>query len=226
MDNYKKERQCPDCGKIDIIRKDSNAIRCGSCSAKISNKAAQAVRHQSKGKETCVGCGKTFYSPKSDHRKYCSKECFNNAIAAEKVGRICKHCGTEFKIHKSVLKTNATGNFCTRGCYEKWMCDTERTNGRGSRWKAKRKDALKETPFCSLCGASGRLEVHHIVPYRLTHDSTQSNLIPLCKKCHKTFESITHEIIAVETDYERMKFMLSNILNTYKQKRLTKGASA
>lgn len=37
----------------------------------------------------------------------------------------------------------------------------------------------------------GRLHVHHIVPYRLTHDNDNANLIPLCPKCHKNVELVS-----------------------------------
>ena len=39
------------------------------------------------------------------------------------------------------------------------------------------------------------LDVHHIVPFRITHDNRQANLIPLCKKCHKRVESILNDVV-------------------------------
>jgi hypothetical protein len=45
-----------------------------------------------------------------------------------------------------------------------------------------------------------RLDVHHIVPYRLTHDNSPNNLIPLCKKCHKKAEAVFVELEATLPD--------------------------
>jgi 5-methylcytosine-specific restriction endonuclease McrA len=33
------------------------------------------------------------------------------------------------------------------------------------------------------------LAVHHIVPFRLTHDHSPSNLRTLCASCHSTIEN-------------------------------------
>ena len=50
--------------------------------------------------------------------------------------RKCKECDCEFEILKSKLKSsNTSGNFCSRKCYENYLCDTDRTTGRGSQWK-------------------------------------------------------------------------------------------
>lgn len=42
-------------------------------------------------------------------------------MAGERVKRICKHCNKEFEILKCKLKTNASGNFCCRECYNKYL---------------------------------------------------------------------------------------------------------
>ncbi|MBF0171482.1 MAG: HNH endonuclease [Nitrospinae bacterium] len=56
------------------------------------------------------------------------------------------------------------------------------------------------------------LDVHHIVPFRLTRDNGPSNLIPLCKKCHKRVETIIHDLEMVENDWERMKLFFWSCL--------------
>lgn len=60
--------------------------------------------------------------------------------------------------------------------------------GRGSQWEKIRKEAKRRTPFCACCGTFKRLQVHHIIPFRLTFDNRQVNLIPLCIRCHKRVE--------------------------------------
>lgn len=213
---YVRERICVDCGKVDIIRKDSKAVRCRHCSGKIGGQAERLNSEKNKYIAVCAQCGENFYPRRSENRKYCSVQCFNNKIKAEKLKRVCKQCGEVFEIYASVLKTNASGNFCSRGCYEEWMSDADYTGGRGSRWKRIRRGVIKATPFCALCGATNRLEVHHIAPYRLTMDNSKENLIPLCKKCHTKFEYITRDVIRAGCTNEYIKLILGNILETYK----------
>lgn len=53
-------------------------------------------------------------------------------------------------------------------------------------------------PFCACCGTTRKqLQVHHIVPFRLTFDNSDQNLIPLCLKCHKSIEHTTQEAEAI-----------------------------
>ena len=44
-------------------------------------------------------------------------------------------------------KTNSSGNFCSRPCYEQYPCRTERTKGRGSRRTAIRREIVRSAPF-------------------------------------------------------------------------------
>jgi hypothetical protein len=62
---------------------------------------------------------------------------------------------------------------------------TERGKGwRGIRVQVRRRDGNK----CRICGNTERLSVHHIIPWRLTHDNSFSNLITLCGTCHPKVE--------------------------------------
>lgn len=75
---------------------------------------------------TCDYCGDTFLRYKSNIREskriYCSKECMEKDRAAEMEDRICKSCGKMFSVRKSTLaKSNASGNFCCRGCYNEYL---------------------------------------------------------------------------------------------------------
>ncbi|MBL4558033.1 MAG: HNH endonuclease [Rhodobacteraceae bacterium] len=40
--------------------------------------------------------------------------------------------------------------------------------------------------------------MHHIIPFRLTRDNSPTNLIPLCRACHKRVESVFHDVEAVD----------------------------
>ena len=54
--------------------------------------------------------------------------------------------------------------------------------------------------------------MHHIVPFRLTNDNSQINLSVLCKKHHKVVETLTHDIEHSEDDFDRMLFVIRNML--------------
>ncbi|MBM4401860.1 MAG: HNH endonuclease [Candidatus Cloacimonetes bacterium] len=42
---------------------------------------------------------------------------------------------------------------------------------------------------CAGCGISGKLYVHHIIPYRISRDDREENLITLCASCHSIQEA-------------------------------------
>jgi len=58
-----------------------------------------------------------------------------------------------------------------------------------TRWRKLRKEILSKQSYCGNCGATGKLEIHHIIAPRgneeLFYD--EGNLVPLCPQCHKTF---------------------------------------
>lgn len=57
-----------------------------------------------------------------------------------------------------------------------------------------------------------KIQIHHIIPYRLTQDNSRENLIPLCVKHHKAIEYIGLDLLKSDTDYERVKFLFNTIL--------------
>ncbi|MEA2090958.1 MAG: HNH endonuclease signature motif containing protein [Campylobacterota bacterium] len=211
MKTYTKIRYCKHCNKKETIRKDSKAETCKSCASKIRGaKGLKTIRKNTKWKK-CKGCENKIQSYKK--WDFCSRECSHKSKVSK---RVCKHCNTNFTVLKSLLKTNASGNFCTRKCYEDWMCDTKRVKGRGSRWEKIRKVALKKAPFCAMCGTSKKLQVHHIIPYRLTRDNNQKNLIPLCVKHHKMIEMQTIDMINTNPcDLKTHQFVIRNMLKEY-----------
>ena len=58
----------------------------------------------------------------------------------------------------------------------------------GSRYipKERRNRLIEEANYqCELCGRKrGQLEIHHIIPFSLTGDDSDDNLIVLCQSCH------------------------------------------
>lgn len=202
--------KCPNCGNERSVRKDSTSTVCKACNGSKAGTAASLVIKAKVVKIPCKTCGHEI--PKRLGHTYCSVKC---RTEDKKIERICKCCGKTFSAYKSAIngKTNASGNFCSRECYEKWMCNGERVTGRGSQWNKIRRMVLDTHPFCAMCSESVDLQVHHIAPFRLTHDNSEENLIPLCKKHHKIVESITHDVEFSGSSSEDMKFILGNILS-------------
>ncbi|MCA1668301.1 MAG: HNH endonuclease [Thermomicrobia bacterium] len=59
----------------------------------------------------------------------------------------------------------------------------------GPEWQGQRARALKRAnETCGKCGAQkkpgAKIHIHHIIPWRVTHDSGDVNLAALCHPCH------------------------------------------
>lgn len=196
-----RERTCSCCGKVDLVRQDNKSERCVSCSSKANASTSAAVAAASARRNrvtlTCSCCSAQFQRVASaclSREVFCSVQCRR---LHQSVGRCCKLCGSSFRVNRSVAagRTNASGNFCSRPCYERWLCRTGRVTGRGSQWLKIRTKVKAAAPFCGLCGrVACQLQVHHVVPFRLSFDNDNMNLIPLCVRCHKRVEMTTVEV--------------------------------
>lgn len=183
--NGVKDCLCEDCGTEFTVRKDTRPSVCKRCVSVRGGKSTHG-RHRTPRAE-CKSCGSTFRA--SLGYTYCSIECRAQDL---KIERDCKNCGDKFHVLKSSIsgKTNASGNFCGRKCYENYLCRTERTSGRGSQWSKIRLEVIKSFPHCAVCGTTKNLQVHHITPFRLTRDNSKQNLVPLCLKHHRWIETM------------------------------------
>jgi 5-methylcytosine-specific restriction endonuclease McrA len=181
---YARKRVCRGCGRSESVRKDNKSTQCKSCASSAAGKITAAKRKAQAHRPPCENCGQPV---KTYRAKFCSVSC-KSASARE--SRICKHCSAEFTVLKSSLKTNASGNFCSRPCYERYLCNGDRTTGRGSQWSKIRSEVLAGFPFCAVCGTTKNLQVHHIIPFRLTRDNSKANLVPLCVTHHRWIETM------------------------------------
>lgn len=67
--------------------------------------------------------------------------------------------------------------------------DNHPKDRRGRGWRSIRAQARRRDGECCWnCSGTHRLEVHHIVPWNLTHDNSLENLITLCYDCHTDVE--------------------------------------
>lgn len=46
--------------------------------------------------------------------------------------------------------------------------------------------------ICCNCGGSENIEYHHVVPIALGGNDVESNIVPLCHRCHKTAHNGRH----------------------------------
>lgn len=220
-----RDRVCAECGKVERVRADSAAVMCKSCASSFAGKKGVESQRRLGMKPpepvratprlVCEQCGTLFHLPPSElavrDRLFCSKACRSASL---RVDRVCVCCSQTFSVLRSSLrgKTNASGNFCSRACYERWLCDGDRINGRGSRWQKIRGEVVAAFPFCGMCGTSRRLQVHHIVPWRVERDNSRTNLIPLCVKCHKEVEVITSNFVSAGFSPQAIKLILGRLL--------------
>ncbi len=181
---YERERTCRICGKVEAVRKDNRSTQCKVCASSAAGAITAEKRRAQVRRNPCSYCAKPVRSSKA---KFCSVDCKS---AASRTTRGCKHCGAQFSVLKSALKTNASGNFCSRPCYERYLCNGDRVTGRGSQWGKIRAEVLARFPFCAVCGTTKGLQVHHIIPFRLTQDNSKANLVPLCITHHRWVETM------------------------------------
>ena len=208
--NGVKDVLCSDCGTEFSVRKDTKPVVCQRCASSRGGRAAKGI-YQAERKE-CKNdkCKKPIRKTLKD--KYCSIECRKDD---KRLSRKCKQCSADFQVLKSSMNTNASGNFCSRGCYESFMCNSDKKTGRGSQWSRSRLDALKRIPFCVMCGKTSRLDVHHLIPFRLTQDNSQENLIPLCKKHHRLVEHQTNCLINSGVELPMVRQMIKASLKDF-----------
>ena len=76
------------------------------------------------------------------------------------------------------------------------ICYKEKWYGIGKHnWKRLSKRIIERDNFtCQSCGVSlheNKPNVHHIVPYSISKDNSESNLVALCVPCHASIEYYT-----------------------------------
>jgi len=80
----------------------------------------------------------------------------------------------------------------------------------------------RDSHRCVLCGKKGRLHAHHIIPVRVSHDNSLSNLVSVCEKCHRKLEQVGFTILEAggsRTDVKRAELRM---IMESKKKRLDK----
>jgi 5-methylcytosine-specific restriction endonuclease McrA len=170
------------------------------CSSSCKNRAASTPIPV----KICEACGEPFtaFSHQAARaQKYCSHKCQGKTLSVEKVDVECATCGAVLKVFPSRAK-QSEHHYCSRKCKResnKHLPKGEQHHNwkgggiggyRGAMWTRNRRLARKrDKNTCQHCGtAEGYLSVHHIVPWRVSHDSSLKNLVTLCGSCHMKAE--------------------------------------
>lgn len=204
---YRHFIPCKICGDLFPTH---GATVCPSC-AEIGFKRS----HGSSVGVVCAYCGRSFRRPKANargKRQFCNLKCqraYERSLWSE---RICKECGKPFMIRESAIRSsNASGNYCSRECYDKSM-RLEGSNKTRIGFSKVRRENFNGIQFCAICGTTKNIHIHHIVPYRLTQDNGTDNLIPLCASHHSKIEAIWRPFVDGFDDPEEAKFYISTAL--------------
>jgi 5-methylcytosine-specific restriction endonuclease McrA len=136
----------------------------------------------------CKTCDTTFrfYSALEKSRdgqgKFCSMAC---RAAAGRVIYTCQKCAASFSHWRSVPR-----RFCSLECAGKRTKVTALSDGHllysSSWWRRtiRKRIILRDGGECQRCRSSFDLIVHHIVPWIVSRDNSDANLITVCRPCH------------------------------------------
>lgn len=200
---FKRYTKCI-CGKWFENSKDEKKY----CSDKCSGRKEYEKR-TGKIKIKCFYCGKEFERYNSNvkcKKPFCSIDCMRNYEKTLKAKRKCMECGKVFYVYKSAItKTNASGNFCSRKCYDAYLGHQEHGKYYRADFEQVKKKYFSGVQFCAICGTTKNIHIHHIIPYRFTQDNGVDNLIPLCRKHHKMIECLWLPFISMMDDKELAK---------------------
>ena len=203
----RKAVTCVECGKVRIVRADTNPLLCPACASSRGGRALKPSRLT--GYMTvCLQCGSSFRAIPSSGQKYCTKRCADDARANRpQENRTCGHCGNVFawRPHQS----NSRGSYCSLDCrnaaYQnyyrgKWIIvKAEPREG----WNRARRHFMQaDNTFCNICGIQEGLHVHHIIPWRASADDSDSNLVTLCRKHHTAFQRVSDGLLEHPPAYQ------------------------
>lgn len=155
----------------------------------------------------CKNCQKDFYVHKSriQTANFCSCRCAGEAKRGVPSWNKGKKWSTAYKKKLSSIHSKSYKNGRVHpllGTERKDMQGKNNPNWRGGistelqmrvtspKWIRIRKLIYARDNFeCQLCGKhGGKLQCHHIIPFRISQDNSPENLITLCPSCHMKVE--------------------------------------
>lgn len=166
---------------------------------------------------TCAYCGNQFqrFAGNIKGKKlFCDINCKREYERSRWLERTCMQCGKQFMVRESAIRsTNATGHYCSRECYEKSLHKEGSKYWRDGFERVKR-EHFKGVQFCAICGTTKNIHIHHIIPFKMTHDNGLDNLIPLCGSHHTRVERIWLPFIQMFDNPADAKPYVANVLRS------------
>ncbi len=155
----------------------------------------------------CKKCGKVFSSWAYFNQKYCSRECAGRT--KQRIEKSCELCGSTFFTVKS---RSASARFCSRLCQNTWQARqqirfprTVQTRLESSEWRHIRRVILERDCYtCQNCESHRGLSVHHVEPWRFSHNNNTENLITLCRRCHLLTDRALRGIVTLGNPAEAL----------------------
>lgn len=152
--------------------------------------------------DSCAACGKpiTAEGVARGQAKFCSRKCWASAKADYKPFPLCKVCGETVR--------DRARKFCSAGCFNEWHRGSNHPlylgaparDYRGCDWDRRAAEVRARDKVCRHCGKPPKpgklMDVHHAVPWRVSHDSSLENLLALCASCHKKADLAYQKAVA------------------------------
>jgi hypothetical protein len=226
-------RKCKNCENEFKIQRSSSKKYCSHDCYTKSNIGQDHNNWMEKEISECKTCGNNFKKYKSTEQNYCSRVCVDKGKTDIYYRTIkCTYCENRFSKRKKLI-TDDQRHFCSVNCSNQWLSENQTgkdnsnwseelrpVNNYGPNWSLVRKQTRERDNYtCQKCDKneeefSKKLDVHHIIPFRLfdkfEHGNDLRNLITLCKSCHGKVEAVSYE----EIDCINSE-MVENIINDY-----------
>ena len=201
-----QSKKCDFCGNV-FYKKPSHSQIAWDTTAKFCSK--KCYWNSKVEWFTCEWCGEKYrrksHTPKK--QKFCSRKCVAEYQSKSRAHprKPCKVCGKPVNF--------ASSKFCSQECFKQWYRGdnvynylgpdgpwiSERAFYGSSFWFKQCQKVRRRDKVCQRCGKTkaenGKaLDVHHIIPRRISHDDSTSNLQALCTSCHPVVEAEAREL--------------------------------
>lgn len=149
--------------------------------------------------KVCKNCGEYYINHQNKY--FCSMDCnaeykrgkalpghHRKALSEAKKGKPIKYFVENREEVSNKISETLTGKPqpWNRGKnHPRWV--DKKANTYSHQWK-KISESIRQQSVCHRCGTDEQLEVHHIIPYRVSESHEKDNLVVLCKSCHQKTE--------------------------------------
>lgn len=183
------------------MKKNQIKVICRICGKIMFRKKSWAERY--KNTYCSMKCRRTYKIIKC---AYCNKEIKVMGIRLKKQNYCCtshqlkyeyEHNLRQKKPHNNLYqahkeKCSGENNWNWKGGKKKWKLKIYDFYYK-TRWQELRIKIYKRDNWtCQICGIHcnkiNKIQCHHIIPYRISQDNSEGNLITLCLSCHRREE--------------------------------------